>query len=145
MVLAGSPRPRRRGALHVSLKEGDGEAWSTHGNVAAPRHFVYWREEPLRDALEAAGWSVDEVTRRDGRAASAGSTCWRRRRRHEAHGVLGPDGAGAGRAYARSWADQYVMGELGGRTAQEALDAGVPPKQVWAAVWRALELPATER
>ena len=27
----------------------------------------------------------------------------------------------------------------------EALDAGVPPKQVWAAVWRQLELPDSER
>lgn len=50
-----------------------------------------------------------------------------------------------GGAYARSWASQYVMGDLGGRTAQEALDAGVSPKDVWAAVWRALELPGTER
>ncbi len=48
-----------------------------------------------------------------------------------------------GPAYHRAWARQFVMAELGGRTAQEAIDAGVPPKQVWAAVWRALELPAT--
>ncbi|WP_457208972.1 DUF3046 domain-containing protein [Nocardioides sp. P5_C9_2] len=27
----------------------------------------------------------------------------------------------------------------------EALDAGTPPKQVWAAVWRVLELPDSER
>ncbi|WP_372728474.1 DUF3046 domain-containing protein [Nocardioides sp.] len=50
-----------------------------------------------------------------------------------------------GQAYARSWAGQFVMAELGGRTAQEALAAGEPPKEVWAAVWRALELPASER
>jgi hypothetical protein len=50
-----------------------------------------------------------------------------------------------GRAYAGAWASQHVMGDLGGRTAQEALDAGVPPKQVWAAVWAALELPDSER
>ncbi len=50
-----------------------------------------------------------------------------------------------GAGYARSWADQFVMSDLGGRTASEALDAGVPPKQVWASVWRALELPARER
>jgi hypothetical protein len=50
-----------------------------------------------------------------------------------------------GRAYAAAWAQQYVMSDLGGRTAQEALDAGVPPKQVWAAVWTALGLPDTER
>ena len=52
---------RSGGTIHVSLKEGDGEAWSTHGNISAPRHFVFWREEPLRDVLEGAGWSVDEV------------------------------------------------------------------------------------
>ena len=50
-----------------------------------------------------------------------------------------------GSGYAKPWAGQFVMGELGGRTAQEALDAGVPPKQVWAAVWRALGLPDSER
>ena len=50
-----------------------------------------------------------------------------------------------GPGYYRAWASQFVMSELGSRTAQEALDAGVPPKQVWAAVWRALELPASER
>ena len=50
-----------------------------------------------------------------------------------------------GPAYAHAWADQFVMGELGERTAREALDAGEPPKAVWAAVWRALELPPSER
>lgn len=47
-----------------------------------------------------------------------------------------------GAAYARVWADQYVMSELDGRTASEALDAGVSPKEVWRAVWQALGLPA---
>lgn len=50
-----------------------------------------------------------------------------------------------GAAYARSWADSFVIGELGGRTAVEALEAGVSPKEVWAAVWRVLELPASKR
>jgi len=50
-----------------------------------------------------------------------------------------------GPAYYRAWAKQFVMAELDGRTAQEALDAGVPPKQVWAAVWQALDLPANQR
>lgn len=50
-----------------------------------------------------------------------------------------------GEAYARSWADMFVMADLGGRTASQALAAGVPPKEVWAAVWRALELPANKR
>jgi len=52
--------------------------------------------------------------------------------------VLGP-------AYYRSWASQFVMAELGGRTAEEALDAGIAPKQVWAAVWRALDLPVSQK
>jgi len=50
-----------------------------------------------------------------------------------------------GESYARSWADRFVIGDLDGRTASEALAAGVPPKEVWAAVWRVLELPASER
>lgn len=45
----------------------------------------------------------------------------------------------------RSWAELFVIGELGGRTVDEALAAGVPPKQVWAAVWRVLELPESLR
>jgi Protein of unknown function (DUF3046) len=50
-----------------------------------------------------------------------------------------------GPAYARSWAHQFVLTDLGERTVVEALDAGEPPKAVWAAVWRALGLPASER
>jgi hypothetical protein len=53
--------------------------------------------------------------------------------------------AALGTAYYRVWAEQFVMAELDRRTAQEALDAGLPPKQVWAAVWKALELPPSER
>lgn len=50
-----------------------------------------------------------------------------------------------GLASSRTWAQMFVIGELGSRTSVEALDAGVPPKQVWAAVWRVLELPETQR
>jgi hypothetical protein len=50
-----------------------------------------------------------------------------------------------GPAYATSWAQQIVLAELGERTVTEALDAGEPPKAVWAAVWRALGLPPSER
>lgn len=53
--------------------------------------------------------------------------------------------AALGPSYARAWADQFVMSELGGRTAREALDDGVPPKEVWRAVWGALELPPVDR
>ena len=53
--------------------------------------------------------------------------------------------AALGPAYARSWAGSVVLGELGGRTVIEALDAGAEPREVWRAVWAALELPLTER
>lgn len=58
---------RSGGVLHVSVKEGDGEGWSTHGHVAAPRRFVYWREQPLLAAVEDAGWRVGESGRSVGR------------------------------------------------------------------------------
>jgi hypothetical protein len=50
-----------------------------------------------------------------------------------------------GVGYARVWAGQHVLAELGGHTVDEALAAGTPPKEVWAAVWHALGLPARER
>ena len=50
-----------------------------------------------------------------------------------------------GPSYARAWAEQFVIGELGSRTVVEALDAGEPAKDVWAAVWRTLGLPPSER
>jgi hypothetical protein len=50
-----------------------------------------------------------------------------------------------GRDYSRTWAELTVVRDLDGRTTREALDAGVPPKQVWAAVWRQLELPDSEK
>jgi len=46
-----------------------------------------------------------------------------------------------GRESSGSWAELFVINELGGRTTREAIDDGIPPKQVWAAVWRVLELP----
>lgn len=50
-----------------------------------------------------------------------------------------------GPAYAKVWADQQVLADLGERTVTEALADGDPPKQVWQAVWGRLELPASER
>jgi hypothetical protein len=50
-----------------------------------------------------------------------------------------------GPAYARSWASMFVLTDLGGRTVNDALAAGVSPKEVWRAVWAALGLPARER
>jgi hypothetical protein len=53
--------------------------------------------------------------------------------------------AALGAGYARHWASQTVIRELAGRTPEEALAAGVTPKEVWLAVWRALELPQVDR
>ena len=50
-----------------------------------------------------------------------------------------------GASYAQAWASQQVIGALGGRTAQEALDAGIPPKDVWREVWQVLDLPPSQR
>ena len=141
----GSPRPPGPAArCGLSLKEGDGEGWSTHGHVGAPRHFVYWREEPLRAVLEAAGWEVD-AGRRTGWAPQSGQP-WldvrAARRGDEAHRVLGAHGAGA-RSVVRPVLGEQLRDARARRPhgRRRRIDAGVPPKEVWAAVWRTLELP----
>jgi hypothetical protein len=53
--------------------------------------------------------------------------------------------AALGSSYAEAWASQQVIGALGGRTVQQALDAGTPPKEVWREVWRVLDLPPSQR
>ena len=50
-----------------------------------------------------------------------------------------------GRAYARTWAHEQVLRDLEGRTVEQALAEGWPPKQVWRAVWATLELPPADR
>lgn len=49
-----------------TVKEGDGEAWTT-AKLDAPRWFVYWREEPLRALLRRSGWEVRSLQHTDGR------------------------------------------------------------------------------
>ena len=67
---------QRGGTLHLTLKEGDGERWSVHGHVGAPRYFTFWREEPLRAHLAEAGWQVDEVVRGESEPADRPSETW---------------------------------------------------------------------
>lgn len=57
---------RQGGVLALTLKEGDGEAWSA-AKLGAPRWFVYWREDALRDVLASAGWQVQSLRRVMGR------------------------------------------------------------------------------
>ena len=45
------------GVLALTLKEGDGEAW-TEAKLGRPRHFTYWREPAVRAALRDTGWQV---------------------------------------------------------------------------------------
>ncbi len=53
---------RADGALRFSVKEGDGERWSVHGDVPGRRHFVLWRADPLREVVESSGWADVRVT-----------------------------------------------------------------------------------
>ena len=57
---------RDGGVLHLALKEGDGARFSTHGEVAGPRHFTFWREEGLRAVLAATGWDVRSLVHATG-------------------------------------------------------------------------------
>ena len=50
-----------------------------------------------------------------------------------------------GPSYCRTWAEQVVIAEVGGRTVVEALAAGVDAKRVWRAVCTILDLPANVR
>ena len=55
-----------KGVLAFTLKEGDGEAWST-AKIGLPRFFTYWREPRVRELLDAAGWTVDDIDHIGGR------------------------------------------------------------------------------
>ena len=57
--LAAVTRPG--GLLRASVKEGDGEGWSTHGSVRNPRHFTYWRADALRSVTTGAGWGDVDI------------------------------------------------------------------------------------
>ena len=46
-----------------------------------------------------------------------------------------------GTLYGRSLTTDLVLGELAGRTAQQALEAGVPPREVWLALCRETGVP----
>jgi SAM-dependent methyltransferase len=71
---------RAGGLLRLSVKEGDGDVWSTHGSVSGARHFTFWRERPLRDALEGAGWVVEEIeSATSGRDREPWLSAWARR------------------------------------------------------------------
>lgn len=50
-----------------------------------------------------------------------------------------------GRVRSEMLAQDHVFSSLGGRTVDEALEAGVTPKDVWKAVCDSFEVPAARR
>ena len=50
-----------------------------------------------------------------------------------------------GAARAAAVARDHVLADLGGRTVDEALEAGLDPRRVWLAVCDAYEVPSTRR
>ena len=50
-----------------------------------------------------------------------------------------------GAGYAHTLARHHVLEALGGRTVTEALDAGLPPRQVWYAICDAMDVPESRR
>lgn len=55
---------KRGGRFAFTLKQGDGEAWSTE-KIGAPRFFRYWRKAELEPLLRDAGftrWEIAEVS-----------------------------------------------------------------------------------
>jgi cyclopropane fatty-acyl-phospholipid synthase-like methyltransferase len=56
---------RPGGLLALSVKEGDGSAWSDH-RLGSPRFFTFWRPGALAQVLEDHGWTVQELERQAG-------------------------------------------------------------------------------
>lgn len=54
------------GVLALTLKEGDGEAWSL-AKLDLPRHFTYWRAPAVVSVLSDTGWSVLSIEHIAGR------------------------------------------------------------------------------
>ncbi|QGK69442.1 DUF3046 domain-containing protein [Allosaccharopolyspora coralli] len=50
-----------------------------------------------------------------------------------------------GRLRAEMLAQDHVMSALGGRTVDEALEAGIDPKQVWRTLCEEFEVPSDRR
>ncbi|MCU1564000.1 MAG: hypothetical protein QOH19_2340 [Actinomycetota bacterium] len=50
-----------------------------------------------------------------------------------------------GAGYSRVLSSTLVLAGVGGRTADQALDAGVPPRQVWLALCEVQDVPPERR
>ena len=76
-------------------------------------------------------------------APGAGETTYDPPMRHSRFWALAEDEFGA--AYAHSLVASTHVAALGGRTAVEALDAGVPPREVWLALCEVMDVPEERR
>jgi SAM-dependent methyltransferase len=56
-----SAATRVGGLLRMSLKEGGGEGWSTHGSVRDPRRFTYWRAPDVERVVATNGWTGVDI------------------------------------------------------------------------------------
>jgi hypothetical protein len=50
-----------------------------------------------------------------------------------------------GEAYGRVITNDLVLGDVGGLTAEQAIRAGVPPRDIWTALCDASDVPANRR
>lgn len=51
----------RSGLLAFTVKQGEGEEWSS-AKMEAPRFFHYWQKESLREAVQSCGYKILEIT-----------------------------------------------------------------------------------
>ena len=99
--LAAVTRPG--GTLHATLKEGDGETWSVHGHVGAPRFFTFWREDDAARAAPRGRLASRRGTPRREHARRPAERVVARRVRHP--GSVGPCGTpSSGHGWRRRWA-----------------------------------------
>ena len=50
-----------------------------------------------------------------------------------------------GPEYGRVLTSDLVLGEIGGLTAQQGIAKGVAPREIWLALWEAMDVPANRR
>ena len=62
------------GILSFSVKQGDGEEWTSE-KMEAPRYFRYWQPEPLREVVEANGYEVTTLDNIDDSQKWLAVTC----------------------------------------------------------------------
>ena len=139
--------PARWAAARLASRRATARAGRPTARSAAPRHFTYWRADALREVVAGAGWTDVAVARVRGRRRRRGAWLERHggaRMRHTEFWARLDHALGT--ASSRSWAE--LIRHRRARRPHGRRGAGrrrTPPKQVWAAVWRVLELPDSER